>query len=59
MMTANYCASNPVCFSGAAVLAPPANVQFQSVDYRNILAWTVPTIIPLGESLRYYVQWKM
>lgn len=56
---ADHSTLNPLCFSGAAALAPPANVNFQSVDYRNILTWTVPTTRPTGESLRYYVQWKM
>ncbi|XP_075906967.1 interleukin-22 receptor subunit alpha-2-like [Nelusetta ayraudi] len=44
----------------AEALAPPANVSFHSVDYRNILAWTVPTNgPPTKHSLRFYVQWKI
>lgn len=38
------------------VLAPPAQVRFDSVDYKNILRWTAP---PNNNSLQYYVQWKM
>ncbi|XP_018552457.1 interleukin-22 receptor subunit alpha-2 [Lates calcarifer] len=38
------------------VLAPPAQVRFDSVDYKNILRWTAP---PNNNSLQYYVQWKI
>ncbi|XP_041802924.1 interleukin-22 receptor subunit alpha-2 [Chelmon rostratus] len=39
-----------------AILAPPAQVRFDSVDYKNILRWTPPTS---STSLQYYVQWKI
>ncbi|XP_071336308.1 interleukin-22 receptor subunit alpha-2 [Trachinotus anak] len=38
------------------MLAPPAQVRFDSVDYENILHWTPPTN---KTSLQYYVQWKI
>ncbi|XP_076599726.1 interleukin-22 receptor subunit alpha-2 [Chaetodon auriga] len=37
-------------------LAPPAQVRFDSVDYKNILRWTPSTN---STSLQYYVQWKI
>ncbi|XP_070697452.1 interleukin-22 receptor subunit alpha-2 [Pempheris klunzingeri] len=37
-------------------LAPPTQVKFDSVDYKNILRWTRP---PNGTSLQYYIQWKI
>ncbi|KAM7385389.1 hypothetical protein PAMP_001475 [Pampus punctatissimus] len=37
-------------------LAPPTQVKFHSVDYKNILQWTPPTNTT---SLQYYVQWKI
>ncbi|XP_074501644.1 interleukin-22 receptor subunit alpha-2 [Sebastes fasciatus] len=38
------------------MLAPPTQVRFDSVDYRNILHWTRPAN---DSSLQYYVQWKI
>nr|XP_046258743.1 interleukin-22 receptor subunit alpha-2 [Scatophagus argus]XP_046258744.1 interleukin-22 receptor subunit alpha-2 [Scatophagus argus] len=38
------------------MLAPPTQVRFDSVDYKNILWWAPP---PNGTSLQYYVQWKI
>ncbi|XP_022619485.1 interleukin-22 receptor subunit alpha-2-like [Seriola dumerili] len=38
------------------MLTPPAQVRFDSMDYKNILHWTPPTN---NTSLRYYVQWKI
>uniref|UniRef100_A0A3Q1EAT6 Interleukin 22 receptor, alpha 2 n=1 Tax=Acanthochromis polyacanthus TaxID=80966 RepID=A0A3Q1EAT6_9TELE len=37
-------------------LAPPAQVKFNSTDYRNILHWTPA---PSSSSLQYDVQWKI
>ncbi|XP_044070121.1 interleukin-22 receptor subunit alpha-2 [Siniperca chuatsi] len=37
-------------------LAPPTQVKFDSVDYKNILRWTPPTN---STSLQYYIQWKI
>ncbi|XP_028278533.1 interleukin-22 receptor subunit alpha-2 [Parambassis ranga] len=39
-----------------AMLAPPTQVRFKSMDYTNILHWTSPTN---SSSLQYYVQWKI
>eukprot|EP00066_Takifugu_rubripes_P012057 XP_011601323.1 PREDICTED: interleukin-22 receptor subunit alpha-2 [Takifugu rubripes] len=39
-----------------AMLAPPTNVRFDSVDYKNILCWSPPAN---SSSLLYYVQWKI
>ncbi|CAK6967103.1 interleukin-22 receptor subunit alpha-2 [Scomber scombrus] len=39
-----------------AMLAPPTQVRFDSVDYKNTLRWTPPTNTT---SLQYYVQWKI
>ncbi|CAG10050.1 unnamed protein product [Tetraodon nigroviridis] len=43
---------------GGAVqdLAPPTNLRFDSVDYKNVLSWSPPAN---GSSLLYDVQWKM
>ncbi|TNN74256.1 Interleukin-22 receptor subunit alpha-2 [Liparis tanakae] len=38
------------------MLAPPTQVRFDSVDYKNIVNWTPPTN---GSSLHFYVQWKI
>ncbi|TKS85806.1 Interleukin-20 receptor subunit alpha [Collichthys lucidus] len=38
------------------MLAPPTNVRFNSLDYKNILVWTPPTN---STTLQYYVQWKI
>uniref|UniRef100_A0A8D3B5Z4 Interleukin-22 receptor subunit alpha-2-like n=1 Tax=Scophthalmus maximus TaxID=52904 RepID=A0A8D3B5Z4_SCOMX len=38
------------------MLAPPAQVGFHSVDYKNVLHWTPPTN---KTSLRYNIQWKI
>ncbi|XP_040905969.1 interleukin-22 receptor subunit alpha-2 [Toxotes jaculatrix] len=45
-----------VCATEQAMLAPPAQVRFDSVDYKNILHWTPPTS---NTSLQYYIQWKI
>ncbi|XP_026210726.1 interleukin-22 receptor subunit alpha-2 isoform X2 [Anabas testudineus] len=42
--------------SGPVMLAPPTQVKFNSVDYKNILHWTPPAN---STSLRYHVQWKI
>ncbi|XP_047459374.1 interleukin-22 receptor subunit alpha-2 [Mugil cephalus] len=39
-----------------AMLPPPAQVKFESTDYKNILHWTPPTN---SSSLQYYTQWKI
>nr|CAD67770.1 helical cytokine receptor CRFB9 [Tetraodon nigroviridis]CAD67783.1 helical cytokine receptor CRFB9 [Tetraodon nigroviridis] len=43
---------------GGAVqdLAPPTNLRFDSVDYKNVLSWSPPAN---GSSLLYDVQWKI
>ncbi|KAM9345128.1 interleukin-22 receptor subunit alpha-2 [Symphorus nematophorus] len=41
------------------MLAPPTQVRFDSVDYKNILRWTLPTNSTSSTSLQYYVQWKI
>ncbi|XP_029376973.1 interleukin-22 receptor subunit alpha-2 [Echeneis naucrates] len=38
------------------MLAPPAQVRFESLDYKNILHWTPSTN---KTSVHYYVQWKI
>ncbi|XP_074532239.1 interleukin-22 receptor subunit alpha-2 [Halichoeres trimaculatus] len=38
------------------MLAPPTQVRFDSVDYRNILRWTPPNA---SVPLQYFVQWKI
>ncbi|XP_028325147.1 interleukin-22 receptor subunit alpha-2 [Gouania willdenowi] len=38
------------------VVAPPTQVRFDSVDYRNILHWTPPIN---ASSRQFYVQWKI
>uniref|UniRef100_A0A8C2ZQU9 Interleukin 22 receptor, alpha 2 n=1 Tax=Cyclopterus lumpus TaxID=8103 RepID=A0A8C2ZQU9_CYCLU len=38
------------------MLAPPTQVRFDSVDYKNIVNWTPPTN---RSSLQFYVQWKI
>ncbi|XP_042289792.1 interleukin-22 receptor subunit alpha-2 [Thunnus maccoyii] len=38
------------------MLTPPAQVRFDSVDYKNVLHWTPPANTT---SLQYYVQWKI
>ncbi|XP_019946850.1 interleukin-22 receptor subunit alpha-2 [Paralichthys olivaceus] len=45
-----------VCVAAQVMLAPPAQVMFDSVDYKNILHWTPPTN---KTSLLYYIQWKI
>ncbi|XP_030012151.1 interleukin-22 receptor subunit alpha-2 [Sphaeramia orbicularis] len=49
---------NLVCISTQVpeVLDRPAQVRFESVDYKNILHWTPPIN---DTSLQYYVQWKI
>uniref|UniRef100_H3DHY6 Interleukin 22 receptor, alpha 2 n=1 Tax=Tetraodon nigroviridis TaxID=99883 RepID=H3DHY6_TETNG len=37
-------------------LAPPTNLRFDSVDYKNVLSWSPPAN---GSSLLYDVQWKI
>ncbi|CAJ1067133.1 LOW QUALITY PROTEIN: interleukin-22 receptor subunit alpha-2 [Xyrichtys novacula] len=37
-------------------LAPPTQVRFDSVDYKNILRWTSPNT---STPLQYYIQWKI
>ncbi|XP_033468713.1 interleukin-22 receptor subunit alpha-2 isoform X1 [Epinephelus lanceolatus] len=46
-----------VTAQGPVMLAPPSQVRFDSVDYRNILQWTPPA--NGSSSLQYYVQWKI
>ncbi|KAM6997577.1 interleukin-22 receptor subunit alpha-2 [Tautogolabrus adspersus] len=38
------------------MLAPPTQVRFDSVDYKNILHWTPPNS---SHPLLYYIQWKI
>ncbi|KAM9848250.1 interleukin-22 receptor subunit alpha-2 [Aulostomus maculatus] len=38
------------------VLAPPAQVRFDSVDYRNVLHWSHASN---STTLQYFVQWKI
>ncbi|KAK9541357.1 hypothetical protein VZT92_001409 [Zoarces viviparus] len=38
------------------MLAPPTQVRFDSVDYKNVAHWSPPAN---GSSLQYYVQWKI
>ncbi|XP_041646207.1 interleukin-22 receptor subunit alpha-2 [Cheilinus undulatus] len=38
------------------MLAPPTQVRFDSVDYKNILRWTPPNI---SEPLLFNIQWKI
>ncbi|XP_068424732.1 interleukin-22 receptor subunit alpha-2 [Clinocottus analis] len=45
-----------VCVTAQAMLAPPTQVRFASVDYKNIVHWTPPTH---RSSLQFYVQWKI
>ncbi|KAM6916191.1 interleukin-22 receptor subunit alpha-2 [Xenentodon cancila] len=45
-----------LCISGQETLAPPAQVRFDSRDYKNVLHWTPPTN---RTSLLYSVQWKI
>uniref|UniRef100_A0A3P8RYM9 Interleukin 22 receptor, alpha 2 n=1 Tax=Amphiprion percula TaxID=161767 RepID=A0A3P8RYM9_AMPPE len=45
-----------VCVKAQVTLAPPAQVKFNSTDYRNILHWTPA---PSSSSLQYDVQWKI
>uniref|UniRef100_A0A3P8URB5 Interleukin 22 receptor, alpha 2 n=1 Tax=Cynoglossus semilaevis TaxID=244447 RepID=A0A3P8URB5_CYNSE len=56
-----------VCFlfSSPVILDPPAQVEFKSVDYVNILHWTTANYSHNNShnnnnnSLKYYVQWKI
>lgn len=41
---------------GLSTPAPPTDVRFDSVDYKNILCWSPPAN---GSSLLYDVQWKI
>ncbi|XP_073338586.1 interleukin-22 receptor subunit alpha-2 [Pagrus major] len=43
--------------SGPVMLAPPTQVRFDSVDYKNILHWTPPA--NSTSSLQYNVQWMI
>ncbi|KAM8860113.1 interleukin-22 receptor subunit alpha-2 isoform 2-T2 [Spinachia spinachia] len=40
----------------AVTLAPPTEVRFDSVDYRNVVHWTPPSS---SSFLQYRVQWKI
>ncbi|XP_039995481.1 interleukin-22 receptor subunit alpha-2 [Xiphias gladius] len=45
-----------ICVIAQGMLAQPAQVRFDSVDYKNLLHWNPPTD---NTSLQYYVQWKI
>ncbi|XP_034040681.1 LOW QUALITY PROTEIN: interleukin-22 receptor subunit alpha-2 [Thalassophryne amazonica] len=44
-----------VCLTATEILAPPANVMFDSVDYKNVLRWNATN----SSLALYYVQWKI
>ncbi|XP_014893705.1 interleukin-22 receptor subunit alpha-2 [Poecilia latipinna] len=45
-----------LCVTAQEMLAPPGQVKFESIDYKNSLHWAAPTN---SSCLQYYVQYKI